>query len=180
MSDETIFEEIGRFDQDYAPAERQSFLPGVEALRDGVHVLEVVRAEVSRTEKTREAIFKLILRAADGLTFERAYFFRDQDSVDRLGADLAALGLDSDKWNGRHNRRFSVELAKCPSKLAGVRFQAKKETKPGNTPGKDYHNLYISVLIGGPKGAAASAAATPAAPKPTTQDDGGTGKDIPF
>lgn len=193
MSDNGILEEIGRFDQDYVAAERESYLPGIEALRDGVHVLEIVKAELSRTKKTGEAILKMILRAQDGLTVERAYFFRTQDAVDRLGADLCQLGFDADRWNGRHNRRFSVELQKAIPKLAGVRFQAKKETKPNPEGGKDFHNLYVSILVGGPKAngsgvgnaTVAPASSAPAKPqqRPQAEEVGGVESypdDIPF
>lgn len=186
-----LLEEIGRFDQEYVPAERESFLPGLEALRDGTHLLEIVRAVLARTTKTGEAIFKLILRAQDGLTVERAYFFRDQDSVDRLGADLCLLGLDADKWTGRYNRRFSVELQKALPRLAGIRFQAKKETKANpDNPAKPFHNLYVACVVGGPRPAvngshqapATVPAAAPSRQQPQAEEVGGDEEDssIPF
>lgn len=183
MSDEGVLEEIGRFDQDYQPAERETFLPGLEALRDGTHILEIVRAELGRTTKSREAIFKLILRAADGLTLERAYFFRDQDAVDRLGADLVLLGLDADRWNGRHGRRFSVELQKALPKLAGVRFQAKKETKASDNPQKPFHNLYVACVVTRPKGGNGSVITAPAVTQtvrqPQAEEIGAASNDVP-
>jgi hypothetical protein len=188
MSDENgILEEIGRFDQEYQAAERFSFLPGLEALRDGTHILEIVRAELGRTSKSREAIFKLILRTADGLHFERAYFFGTQEQVDRLGADLCQLGFDADRWSGKYNRRFSAELAKAIPQLSGIRFQAKKETKASNNPDKPFHNLYVTILISRPKGgngthATPPAAVTQVATKPQAEEVGGGGKseEIPF
>lgn len=156
--DKQLMEEIGQYDREYAPAERTVMMPGVDALADGPHLLEVASAELTRTQKTNEPICRVLLRVLGGpqagLVVEKGYLFRGQDSVDRLGADLLALGFDADKWSGRHGRRFSVELEKALPRLRGVRFQGKK-----NTSAKD-GKAYLDVLF-----AVAAPAGAPPAPQ---------------
>lgn len=162
MNDD-ILEEISNYDQDYAPSENKAFMPGAEVLADGVYVMDIIEAELTRTEKKQEPILQLTLRMPGGLTIQHAYFFRDQAAVDRLGADLCVLGFDADKWNGRHGRKFSAELSKAVGKLAGIRFQAKKRTYDGRD-GKQKTALDILCLVSGP--AAKPAALTPAPTHP--------------
>lgn len=154
MTDDNLLDEIGRFDQDYQVPERDAIMPNLEALADGVYVFEVVKAELSRTRRTNDPIFRLLLRTivgpSVGLTVEHVHFFSSQDNIDRLGADLAAMGFDARTWNPAHGKRFSIELTKAMPKMPGIRFQGQKKTNASRDGNKQYHNLYITTCVRGP------------------------------
>jgi hypothetical protein len=173
--------DLERFDLEYKPSE---MAPGLESLPDGDYGLEITSASIERTEKTRDAILRIGLRVAsgslDGHECETVYFFRSQQNVDILGNDLCQLGLDADCWTAQHGRRFSEELPKALGSLIGVRFRARKLTKPNpKKTGEFFHNLRINGRI--PSGSAAMPPAyrpngTPAVSVPDSSVD----TSIPF
>lgn len=143
-----IVDEIAQFDREFAPQSGRR--PGLDAMASGDYDLEIAEAELTRTEKTREPLLRLALRVLpQGGTYEHVYFFRTQDAVNRLGADLVTLGFPL-----AANQPFSRQLPGVVGRLTGVRFRAKKsETKADS--GKVYHNLFInSRLTGSPMPAA--------------------------
>jgi hypothetical protein len=151
------FGDVDRMQKEYTPDLNQR-LPGPDLLPDGTYRLAILEAELTKTQKNPETIFRLKVRVLQGpegsagAVIERATFFRQVDSMNRLGGELVALGLDADKW-GKRGPTWSQEcLAACP-KLKGVQCAAyktttKAEAKPG-VEAKTYHNLYINGRIGG-------------------------------
>lgn len=139
---EELLNQIARFDEGYTPDPGR--YPGIETLPDRDYVFEVAHATLGKTQNTGEAILHVILRSDEGVMVERPYFFQKQTQVNKLGADLCALGFDADKWRG--NRPFSRELVAALPKLVGVKFRARKITEPGTD--KPFHNLYINGRVG--------------------------------
>lgn len=137
------YNELAQFDQDAAPA--QGRRQGLENLADGDYDLEITSAELVRTDKQNELILRVGLKVATtGQTVEYAYFFRTQQNVNFLIADLCTLGLDADQWKPPA-RPFSQELPKFTASLRGVRFRGKKVSTPSkDDPNKPYHNLYVN------------------------------------
>lgn len=162
----TQIDDIARFDDDYKPAERFVRLPGPEALPDGTYVFTVTHAALEQTHKSSETLLKWHLKVitgpSAGLVIERPYFFRTQEAVDRLGADLLALGFDADRWSGRYGRKFSAELLKAIPKMLGLQIQGRVRTADD---GKTY--LDVQMRTGGMiSGEAQSPRAAAPAPAP--------------
>jgi hypothetical protein len=146
MADQDIIEELSRYDRDYAPQAGRR--PGIDTLADGDYDFSIQGAILDRTEKNREPILKLELKAAPGgNVIEHVYFFRTQDAIDRLGADLCTLGFDADQWTAQNGRRFSAELPAAVARLTGVRFRGHKTAVQKD--GKTFHNLYVNARLAG-------------------------------
>jgi hypothetical protein len=168
--DDDIVQEIARWDAGFAPQAGRR--PGLEALANGDHDLEIVEAELTRTEKTREAILRTVLHVLPaGGVYEHVYFFRTQDAYNRLGADVATLGFPLDAA-----QPFSGQLKGIVPRLRGVRFRARKGESKG-TDGKVYHNLYINSRLAG---APMPAAGVPAGARAPETAGPGSDNDVPF
>jgi hypothetical protein len=178
MSDQDIVEELSRYDQDYVPQAGRR--PGLDSLADGDYDFMIQGADLSRTEQKREPILRLELKTLlAGNVIEHVYFFRTQDNVDRLGADLCTLGFDADQWTSQNGRRFSAELPAAVARLTGVRFRGHKTTVVKD--GKTYHNLYVNARLAGTPMPGSSGPPRPSRPAPqpaasTTNRD----EEIPF
>ena len=143
--DPSIQHELSRFDGEYKP-EGSNRRAGLEALADGAYEFVILDAQLTRTDKSREAILRFELRvlngpSGNGLEVEHVYFFRTQAAVNRLGADLVALGLPADRWGNQ----FSRQLPGAIASLAGRKFRATKDTSPGDD--RTFHNLRILGLL---------------------------------
>lgn len=137
------FPELAAFERDFNPSSGGR-KPGLDTLPDGDHDFEILSAELTRTEKTNEAIFRMELRVLGGGVVEHVYFFRTQMNVDILGGDLCTLGFDADQWKPPQ-RPLARELANVAPRLRGVRFRGKKVTNPKkDDPNKKYANLYVN------------------------------------
>lgn len=160
------FPELQAFDNDFAPDAGRR--PNLASLADGDYDFEIASAELTRTEKSNEAILRLDLQVAGGGVVQHAYFFRNQVAVNILGSDLCTLGFDADLWKAPQ-RPFSRELqAACP-RLVGVRFRGKKVTTANKSdPSKPYANLYVNQRL---DGAASIAPAAYVPQQPVTSDD---------
>lgn len=172
------FPELGVYESNFNPSAGGGRRPGLDTLPDGDYDFEIASAELTRTEKTNEAIFRMELRVLGGGVVEHAYFFRTQMSVDILGGDLCTLGFDADQWKPPHRPLVRELLAAAP-RLAGIRFRGKKVTNPDKKDAsKKYANLYVNQRL--------SADAPPPAynPHPTYADPfaatTGGNDDIPF
>ncbi len=169
MTAEEAAKELARWDNEYTPDAGQR--PGVNSLPVGDYEMEVVYAGFDRTPQSRDLILRAHLRvlagAAVGMIVEHTYFFDTQKKVDRLGADLCALGFDADQWTAKHRRKFSAELLKALPRLRGVRFRARRTADPGKD-GKVWHNLHVNGRLTAPttNGPTAAAAAPYVPPQP--------------
>ena len=143
-----LAEEIGRFDDVYTPAQPRR--PGLDSLPDGDYELEIGSAEFTRTDKTREAILRMMLRVCAGphlgQVVEHVYFFQTAESVGRIGADLISLGLPADRWTAQHGVKFSEQLIAHLHALRGMRFRGKK-TSYEKVKGGTGHGLWISARL---------------------------------
>jgi hypothetical protein len=187
--DQAALAQLARFDDQYQPAERNVQYPGLEALTDNQEYdFTIQDAELTVTPKTKDVIFRLILRvdkgplAHMGLVVQSTYFFDKAERTGYLGADLITLGFDADTWKKEHGKAFSTELANAIPRMNGIRFAAKKVSKEGNE-GKTFHNIYINRRLG----AASLPSSPPSAngpaktPVPATTGPGPTDdNDIPF
>src|SRR5262249_43690131 len=112
-----------------------------------------------------EVILRTALRVLPGGgVYDHAYFFRNQNGVNRLGADLVTLGFEVPQ-------PFSQHLPGIVARLRGVRFRARKaESKGGD--GRVYHNLHVnSRPVGSPM---------PAASAPQSAGVSSNSDDVPF
>lgn len=171
MSDE-IFEEIGRFDDDYAP--KQGQLPGIDKLPDGTYDFEIASVELARTPNSGMPLLRTGLRVGSGGVFEWVHFLDKQDKVDRCGADLAAVGLPEFASKGG----FSAALKKALTRMKGMRFRATKSTDTGKD-GKKYHNIFVAGPISGAARTPPPAARPAANGSQPTQSDT-AGEILPF
>lgn len=137
------YNELSQFSGAFTPA--AAMRPGLDSLADGEYDFEITAAELTRTPKDNELIFRFSLRViSTGQTVEKVYFFRSQQNVDFLGADLCALGIDADQWKPPA-RPLEKELPAALPKLRGVRFRGKKVTAANSKDhAKPFHNLYIN------------------------------------
>jgi hypothetical protein len=133
-------QEVSRWDADFVPQAGRR--PGLDALANADYDMEIVEAELVQTEKSREWILRTALRVLPaGGIHEHVYFFRSQEAVNRLGADLLTLGFEVPQ-------PFSQHLPGIVARLRGVRFRARKAESKGND-GKVYHNLHINSRLAG-------------------------------
>jgi hypothetical protein len=139
------FADVDRWQDSYSP-QQGGQLPGPEILQPGSYTFEILDAELGKTTKQPESIFRLQLRViggpADGATIVRPTFFRRQESLDYLGGELMTLGLPADQW-GKRGTSWSQELRDACLSLKGLRFA-------GNVvKNKEFTNLYVNSLAGG-------------------------------
>ncbi len=199
MTDPTILEELGRYDQDFMPAPTFDNLPDVQELPDGIYACAITGTNLDRTKNDRTPILKLTLQATGPVDVlcGRAFLLRDQGSYDRLGADLIALGFDANNWTPANKRPFSAELAKVLSsgKLVGLRFQARKRRydKVKGSKAQDGWSFDICGLLRAPQGPQGGTGAVAARTAPPRQgkaeqaaavigaaNGAATGETIPF
>lgn len=150
MSTETAFG-LDEFDTGFAPAEG-SRPNELASLPDGTYDFEIADSELIRTKDKGVRIWKMSVRVLtpgsyQGLTVERAAFPKDKESVAYIGKDCLTLGFDSDMWNPKNERKFSVEFPKAIAIMKGLRFEGKKVSNTSTSNGKLYHNLWINKRI---------------------------------
>ena len=163
MTDQSVYDEIARFDNGYRP--EAAFAPGLDTLPDGDYDFAVQGAHLDRTKNTNDLILRVALKVAQGSIVEKSYFFKTQTGVNQLGADLCALGLEC------HGKRpFSEELKTAILRLPGIHFRAKKTTDKNGYP-----NLYIAGRTTGATVTPTPPPAKPlATPPPATEARGRT------
>ncbi len=138
---------------DYKP-EASGFLPGPEAVEDGVYDFEIMSVSLKKTIKEKKNIVEMVLRVLSGprggIVLQRASHLTTVENMNRLAGDLITLGLDADKWNS-NGKNWSVNLAENAPKLVGRRFVGKKVFRSGDKLKgiPDYHNIYINAVITG-------------------------------
>ena len=146
MNDPSVSEELSRFDDEFHP--RAGRKPGIDSLPDGSYDLEIVEAELARTQEQRLAILRQGLRVLSGphagMVVENVYFLETQENRDFLGADLGTLGFDVHEWRAARGRGFSQELPRAVEAMRGRRFRGKKETNK-----KGYAALYVHARLNG-------------------------------
>src|SRR5262249_51756617 len=117
---------------------------------DGAGEFEILAAELTETPRQHQTIARLQIRALTGMAagkeFERVTFFNRQESVNYLGGEMMALGIDSRCWSDK-GRPLSQHIRETFAKLPGMRFKGSKTTTTNN--GQTYHNLYINSLVAG-------------------------------
>lgn len=180
MNDD-VFGDILRYDNDFRPeAGRKA---GLEVLPDGAYDFAILGVVPDRTQKDRDPILRWHLRVLggqhDGQEIEWLSWLTRQESIDRLGGDLATLGFDTSSWKPPH-RPFSAELQKALPRLIGLRFRATKQANQSG--GKTFQNLYLNAKLSGPSAPPPAATAPPvrhALPAPTFQQPG-QDEDVPF
>lgn len=182
MSDESILDDLKRFDGEYVA--EAAFAPGLDTLANGTYDFEIISATLGRTKNSADPIIRINLRVNGGLIVEWGTLLTGQERCNRLGADLQILGFDSDKWRG--TRPFSKELGLAVPKLKGIKFRAMKRSNDGKD-GKTYHELLLYQRLTASSPAAGSPPATPRngtpMPKPPQQQPAGAASDsesIPF
>jgi hypothetical protein len=150
------FSDLDTFSNDYKAA--PAFMPGLATLADGDYDFEVVEATLDHIKADR--VMRMHLKVGGGRVVEHLYRLASQYGINQLGADLLALGFDSDKW-GQPSRPLSVEIPKAVAKLKGVRFRGTKKRRTGSD-GKEYYDLFFSGRVAG--AAMPNYASPPAAP----------------
>lgn len=76
-----------------------------------------------------------------GSLVEKTTFFRNQVSVNILGAELKLLGIPTDQWKAR-NISLAKGFSEAAAALAGMSVNVRKRTTPGKD-GKSYHNISL-------------------------------------
>src|SRR5262249_46358956 len=98
------FSELDALQTDYEP-QSGGQSPGPEILPDGPGEFEILAAELTETSKQKQTIARIQMRAltgpAAGRVFERVTFFKHQESLNYLGGEMLALGIDSNRWKDK-------------------------------------------------------------------------------
>ena len=174
---------LDSYEPEYRP--EHAFRAGIDTLPDGDYEMSVIDQAFDSAQGKR--IFRLGLRTASGAVVERTYWIEDQRNLNALCADLLLLGFDADRWGRSHGRPLSVELPKAAARLVGIRFRARKTTRPDTRQGKQgsyFHDLHIAGRVpasdrsGTETPFSGSAAATPQQPAPRVPASAMS--DIPF
>lgn len=139
------YDDLASFDDAFTPQQSSNFRPGLDALAPGSYDFTILSAALDITQKSQDRILRVELRVEQtAQVIEHCYFFQRQESVDRLGGDLATLGFDVGLWKPPH-RPFSKELPRALVQLPGRRFKGTKAVNPAkDNSGKLYHNLWIN------------------------------------
>lgn len=139
---------IGQFDAGFIP-EAGGLRRSVDDLPQGTYDCEVVDAEVALLP-SGTAVLRLGLRPTGQAVVEKTYWLEDQKGVNRLGADLVALGFDADRWTPAFRRSFAGELRAALPRLRGVRFKFTRKNQPKkDKPGEHWPNFYVDGLLSG-------------------------------
>jgi hypothetical protein len=141
------YSDIDQWQEHYTP-QQGSFEAGPEILPDGqVYDFEITKAELTKSEKKQETIFKLHVKVISGqyagVSFARPTWFKAQEALDSLGGDFVLLGLDANLW-GKRGKSWSAELIQACPLLVGKRFRGeRKNGKPKEEGKPGFPNLYI-------------------------------------
>jgi hypothetical protein len=158
------FSELDGMQTGYEPQSGGAQMPGPEIIPDGPGEFEILSVELTQTPKQHQTVARLQIRtltgAATGRVFERVTFFNRQESVNYLGGEMMALGIDSRCWQDK-TKPLSQHISETFAILKGMRFKGTKATNLSN--GQTYHNLYINGLAGALPGQATQAP-TPESP----------------
>jgi hypothetical protein len=156
MSDHDTFlkddySDLASFDGDYKA--ENTFRPDLDTLPDGDYDFEILDADLTRAtgKQAGVRILTLVLRPNGGATVRHTYWLRDQEQMNRLGADLVVLGFDADKWGKAGGKSIAQALPEAVARLKSVRFRGRKATREGtgNHAGKKFHDLHVGARIGG-------------------------------
>ena len=141
------FDDLDSFAGDYKP-DAGKFRGGLDTLANGQYDLEIIDAAVGLANTSPpKRIYTMTLRVMPGvLAIDHVYWLNDQAAMNRLAADMMALGLDSDKW-ATGGRKLSVEIPASCVKVRGMRFRASKTSNESKTTNKTYHNLTIATRL---------------------------------
>lgn len=161
------YEDLASFDGNFSP--QAQFRPGLDTLADGDYDLTVVDAALDKAKGDR--ILRLGLRTQTGMVVERVYWLTTQEAMNRLGADLLALGFPANTW-GSGGKTLATELPAAVAKLPGLKFRGTKKARISAKDNKTYHELYVCGRIqGAPMPAAAPVRAPAPAAAPVPADD---------
>lgn len=153
---------MAQFGAEFDP-NKSTFLK-VDQMSDGEYGVAIVKAELTQLQTTGEPIFRITMRIEDGADHvgalvEKTTFFRNQVSVNILGAELKLLGIPTGEWKAR-GIGLAQGFSECSSALVGLGASVRKRTAPGKD-GKSYHNLNITGLRARTSDAAEPAQAAP-------------------
>lgn len=133
-----------------------------EQIPDGLYEVEIGKAELSETEKSRETILKVPLTFTSGAIVgdytEKPYFFRSHEQMEKIMGDLKVMGFDVQTWNKEHGKKISEELPKAVDRMPGIKLKVSKSSRKDGQ-GKMWHNLHIMERVGPPPGEAPPASA---------------------
>ena len=137
-----------QYDNGYNPQDTGR-TQNLDALADGAYTFEVLSAELATTEKTGEDILRWKYKVVSGHSLvggviEHVNFFRSQQAVNLLGADLMLLGIPTQTWTVANGKPFSKMLRQWLPEMKGMLFNANKVTVTKD--GRQYHNLRIRGL----------------------------------
>lgn len=125
----------------FKPEATSKFQNGFDTLPDGLYNFEIESVE-ERPNPKGGCILELSLivlgGAHDGHKGKRPTFIKDQDGINRWGADLQKLGFAVETWPAGEPAKFQSLMEKALSCLPKMRFHGKKETKD------KFLNIYIN------------------------------------
>lgn len=149
---------LNGFAAEYQP-KHGGFAPDVNTLGNGNYDFEIVKATADKT-KNGDDIFKVQMRVLPGSNeVQKSYWFNGQGDVNRLGADLMALGLETGTIDDLGKTLDGIEGGKI--NLVGVRFRGSKDSYE-NKDKKTVHTFKVmSKLNGGSTHKAPPAATAP-------------------
>jgi hypothetical protein len=138
---------MAQFNKDFNPS-TTSFIK-IDQLSDGEYGVYITKAELTQLQSTGEPIYRITFRIEEGPSHvnslvEKVTFFRNQVSVNILGAELKLLGIPTDQWQQR-----GISLARGFSEsspaLVNLGATIRKRTSQAKD-GKTYHNINITGL----------------------------------
>lgn len=138
---------IAQFGNDFNP-NSNSYVKA-DQLADGEYGCYVTKAELTQLQSTGEPIYRITLKIEEGpghigSFLEKATFFRNQVSVNILGAELKLIGIPTDQWKTR-GISLAKGFAEAATALVNVGVTIRKRTTTGKD-GKSYHNVNITGL----------------------------------
>lgn len=138
---------IAQFGQDFNPNSSSFVKP--DQMADGEYGVAITKAELTQLQSTGEPIYRITMKIEEGpghigSLVEKVTFFRNQVSVNILGAELKLLGIPTDQWKTR-NISLARGFAEAATALVNLGATMRKRTTQAKD-GKSYHNLNLAGL----------------------------------
>jgi hypothetical protein len=164
------FSDLSTYDGQADP--KDAFAPYLSSLPDGAYNFCFEKSELT-LNKNNERVLNCTLRIVGGAAVLHTWHIKSLNGMNRLLADLCALGFDAERWGRPGGPSLKDALPNAVRQLVGKRFHGVKATRPDrDDPKKTYTDLHIS--------APASGSPMPRANGLASAATGPTPNDIPF
>jgi hypothetical protein len=142
------FDDLNQWGKEFVP--ERSFDPDFDCLANGDYDFQILEAELTKASND-DRVLNLALQPSNGPRVRYTYWLNKQEAINSLGADLAILGFDSDRWGKQGGPSLAQALPAAVARLSGIKFRGHKSSREGTGQykGRVFHSLQIVSRIDG-------------------------------